>query len=816
MTLNKNNYFSIFAIVLLLISTFVMIFPVTLGQTVTSTAAQLAVNPNPTGVDQTVDIIVWVQPIPPGSGEFFDDFTVTITKPSGTTQTLGPVQSWSVGAAAFRYTPTELGDYSFVFNYPGQYFASEDEDYQAATSQTVILTVQEDRIPGMPTTPLPEYINGIVNTENREWSGIVGSWMMTYYDSTYTGYGDSGGGYNPYTTAPRSAHIRWTRQAQVGGLPGGDSISDGPYSGLSYSSYGNPPIIMHNKLFVNTNPTLGHFRTAAGEGMACYDLQTGEELWSRNDGGITHGQHYRSYSPGRTGIFSFLWDLDASNNKWEVYDPFSGRLEMIFENVTKQGTQWWWEDAVMYGPNGDLYVYILDGYGSELTMWNSTKAFWGNGIHRTGGDGVERFQWSTSGFAGEGTLETIYDWEEGIEWTVTLDPDRIVSWHPPYSIFGISDGVIIAKTGTAGNYIDWEMGYDLETGREIWVHNKEESVQSFYNSVGEGVTAAFDLTTRTWTGYNIKTGAKLWETPQMDYPWGTYGSYGSTIANGQLFHGSFDGNLYAFDIETGAINWKFYSGDSGIETVMGTWPFWQGPLVADGVVFAGTGEETPTQPLTRGNRVFAIDTETGEEIWHVAGYMSLKAVAEGVLIGYNGYDSQIYCFGKGPSATTVTAPKTEVMQGQKIVIEGTVTDQSAGAMGTPAISDEDMGDWMEYIYMQKPFPGGATGVDVSIDVIDSNGNFRNVGTATSDTSGTYSLVWEADIPGMYSVIATFAGSESYASSFASTSFYVEEAPQPTAAPEATPAPMTDTYVVGTGIAVIAAIAVAVLLILRKK
>ncbi len=90
--------------------------------------------------------------------------------------------------------------------------------------------------------------------------------------------------------------------------------------------------------------------------------------------------------------------------------------------------------------------------------------------------------------------------------------------------------------------------------------------------------------------------------------------------------------------------------------------------------------------------------------------------------------------------------------------------------------------------MQKPFPGGATGVDVSIDVIDSNGNFRNVGTATSDTSGTYSLVWEADIPGMYSVIATFAGSESYASSFASTSFYVEEAPQPTAAPEATPAP----------------------------
>jgi outer membrane protein assembly factor BamB len=776
---------------------------------------QLAVNPNPTGVDQTVDVIIWGQPIPPGSGEVFSDFTVTITKPGGTTQTLGPVDSWPIGAQVLRYTPTEVGDYTFRLNYPGDYFASEDQTYLGGQSPETTLTVQEDYVQGMPTTPLPEYIDGIVNTENREWSGIVGSWMMTYYDSTYTGYGDSGGGYNPYSTAPRSPHIRWAIPAGMGGLPGGDLVSDGVYSGLSYSSYGNPPIVMHNRLYVNTNPTLGHFRSTSGEGIACYDLQTGEELWRREGAGITHGQHYRSYSPSRTGVFSFLWDLNEANNRWEVYDPFDGSLEMVFENVTKDGTQWWWEDAVMYGPNGDLYVYILDGYASELTMWNSTKAFWGNGIHRIGGDGVERFGWSTQGFASETEISTLYDWEKGIEWTVTLDPDRIVGWHPPYSIFGISDGVIIAKTGTAGNWIDWEMGYDLETGRELWAADITQSVQSFYSSVGEGVAAAFDLTTRTWTGKNIQTGAKLWTTEPAEYPWGTYGSYGSTIAEGQLFHGNFDGHLYAYDIETGATNWKFYSGDSGTETVMGTWPIWYGPLVADGVVFCGTGEETPTQPLTRGNRVFAVDTETGEEIWHIAGYMSLKAVAEGVLIGYNGYDSQIYCFGKGPSATTVTAPKTEVTHGQKLVIEGTVTDQSAGAMGTPAISDEDMGDWMEYIYMQKPFPGNAKGVDVSIDVIDANGNFRNVGTATSDTSGTYSLVWEPDIPGQYSVIATFAGSESYASSFATTSFYVEEAPQPTAVPDPTPAPMTDTYVLGMGVAAIAAIVVIGLLILMK-
>ena len=252
---------------------------------------------------------------------------------------------------------------------------------------------------------------------------------------------------------------------------------------------------------------------------------------------------------------------------------------------------------------------------------------------------------------------------------------------------------------------------------------------------------------------------------------------------------------------------------------MGTWPIWQGPLVADGVVFCGTGEETPTQPLTRGNRVFAIDTETGEEIWHIAGYMGLKAVAEGVLIGYNGYDSQIYCFGKGPSATTVTAPKTQIMQGESLVIEGTIMDQSTGQPDTACVSDDDMSAWMEYLHMQKQFPMNAKGVDVSIDVIDSNGNFRNVGTATSDLSGVYSLVWKPDIPGKYTAIATFAGSESYGSSFAQTNFYVEEAAQPTPPPESTPAPMTDTYVMGFGIAILALVAiigVVLIMMMRKK
>ncbi|KON32096.1 MAG: hypothetical protein AC479_07855, partial [miscellaneous Crenarchaeota group-6 archaeon AD8-1] len=155
----------------------------------------------------------------------------------------------------------------------------------------------------------------------------------------------------------------------------------------------------------------------------------------------------------------------------------------------------------------------------------------------------------------------------------------------------------------------------------------------------------------------------------------------------------------------------------------------------------------------------------------------------------------------------------------KVVIEGTVTDESPGQPGTPAISDEDMSAWMEYLHMQKPIPTDAKGVEVSLDVIDANGNFRNIGTATSDMSGVYSLVWEPDIPGHYTIIATYAGSNSYGSSYAETSIYVEEAPTATPPPDTTPAPPTDTYIMGLGIAILAAviiIGVVLIMMMRKK
>jgi hypothetical protein len=126
---------------------------------------------------------------------------------------------------------------------------------------------------------------------------------------------------------------------------------------------------------------------------------------------------------------------------------------------------------------------------------------------------------------------------------------------------------------------------------------------------------------------------------------------------------------------------------------------------------------------------------------------------------------------------------------------------------------------MEYLHMQKPFPADVKGVDVSLDALDPNGNFIHIGDATSNMDGKFGLTWTPQVPGLYEVIATFAGSESYGSSYATTFLSSVEAPQPTPEPTATPAPQTDTYVLGLGIAAIIAIIVfglLTLLMLRKR
>jgi hypothetical protein len=118
--------------------------------------------------------------------------------------------------------------------------------------------------------------------------------------------------------------------------------------------------------------------------------------------------------------------------------------------------------------------------------------------------------------------------------------------------------------------------------------------------------------------------------------------------------------------------------------------------------------------------------------------------------------------------------------------------------------------------MQQPMPTNATGVEVTLDAIDPNNNFVHIGTVTSDTSGLFHCAWKTpDVPGEYTVIATFAGSESYYASYAETAMVISEAP-PATPPPAYPQPINPTWtIVGIGITIIIAVALVGVWIKKK-
>jgi hypothetical protein len=343
----------------------------------------------------------------------------------------------------------------------------------------------------------------------------------------------------------------------------------------------------------------------------------------------------------------------------------------------------------------------------------------------------------------------------------------------------------------------------------------------------------------------MDTGQKLWGPTASQGPLDYYGyffpglSEGDIIAPGKLFSAGMAGIVYCYDMTSGKLLWTYGNGDvlgnntnSGFQ-VPGPYPTFI-YAIADGIVYTMDTEHTIETPIYKGSLARALNATDGTEIWTLSNYngggVSACAIADGFATFMNGYDNLIYVVGKGPSATTVAASPKVSVQGSSVLVEGTVMDTAAGTKqkeqaarfpnGVPAMSDASISKWMGYVYMQKPRPTDVTGVEVTLSVLDSNGNFREIGKTTSDSNGFYSFQWIPDIPGKYTVYASFAGSESYWPSHAETAFIVDEAPEiPSAEPINVPQSAADSYFVPATIGIIVAIAIVgfvLALMLRKR
>ena len=89
--------------------------------------AYINVSPNPTGVNQQVEIIMWLEQIFGQNAEltnnyrFTNSFEIVVTAPDGTnTSTIIPFVQSPTSDVNYYYTPTTVGTYTLTFNFLGQ------------------------------------------------------------------------------------------------------------------------------------------------------------------------------------------------------------------------------------------------------------------------------------------------------------------------------------------------------------------------------------------------------------------------------------------------------------------------------------------------------------------------------------------------------------------------------------------------------------------------------------------------------------------------------------------------------------------------
>ncbi len=741
------------------------------------THAYITAAPNPVGIGQSVTLVMWLDLVPPTAagqaGDRWINMKVEVTKPDNTKETLGPFMSDPVGSTYTIYHPNQLGTYKFDFSYPGQKLTGSsgtgiynnaslfggvtpylNDNYLPSSASTTVI-VQQAQIPAPVSYPLPtEYWTRPIEGQNTNWEAVASNWLAEPQIV---------GKFQPDGTAPNAPHIMWTKSLMDGGLVGGFSTAEEEgatfYDGTAYQGKFSVPIIMNGRLYYNLpigeRSYLGYAGRAKDGGEVAVDLRTGETIWYMNytiDPDM--GQLYYYESPNQHGVIpnGYLWAQEGSN--WIAYDSLTGQWLFTLQSVPTGTT--------VYGPNGEITRYVLNTAARTLSLWNNTASH----------------DLTNSANPTDFTSTNFYQWRPVFK---TINASNAFSWNvsipalPPGSAVNkvLPDDMVIGSSGMASlfaaggaTYTVWAISLKPATrGQLLWTQTYTAPAGNLSRSFDavDPVNRVFilhDKETLQWSGYSIDNGNKLWGPTASEDPWNYY-TWGSTVAYGKLFTNGY-GIVYCYDTKDGKLLWNF-SAPGGLDIPYTNYPMAVG-AIADGKVYVGIIEHSASAPYWKGAKVFALNVTTGKEIWSIASHSPSTyggngaittgfAIADGYLAYLNLYNMQITCIGQGPSKTTVTAPETSIPLGNSVLIQGTVNDISAGTNqkeqaarfpnGVPAVSDESMSAWMEYVYMQKPKPTDATGVKVHLTAIDPNGNYQDLGTATTDVNGKYGIILDS-------------------------------------------------------------------------
>jgi len=781
------------------------------------TYAFIGATPNPVGVNQEVLVHIGITDYLYIATDGWSGLTVTVEKPDGKTETLGPFRTDSTGGTGFIYVPTMVGTYYLQAHFPAQWYnwtspVRADVLYEASDSEKLALIVVEERVPTYPSVQLPsEYWTRPINAQFREWSAISGSWLETW---PYVPE-DPKMRVATYSKGPEAPHILWTKPLSMPGLAGGELGGEAPgfEHGDAYEGKFLPPVIVGGILCYNRYEERGGY--SIQQQVVALDVHTGEELWIRNNTRIAFAQLFYFKSYNYQGVFAYLWETVGST--WNAYDVFTGRWVYTMTGVPS--------GPRVRGPMGEILIYSVNTAACWMTKWNSTR------VVMLGLIGADAGSWRPHGRS--------YNASRGIEWNVTI-PQGL-----PGGIRAVLDDRILLSSDYRWSTEEYTIRGDYSVrfacistkpGREgalifntTWVPPEQWSSAVLIASLEDGIFIVGVQEIRALLGFSLDTGQKVWGPTDPQHYLEIYTICNDrrgvcAIYNGKLYKGGMSGTLYCYDVKTGELLWTYEAEDpyNEIKWSATQWPlYWA--FACDGKIYLFHSEHSANTPLPRGAPFICLDAETGKEIWsinlrghHWGGY---PVIGDSIIVMYNTYDQQIYALGMGPSSTTVTVTPEVVAKGQSVLIEGTVMDISPGINdaaikfrfpnGVPAIADENMSAWMEYVYMQKERPTDVKGVWVTFDAISPNGEWIHVGGTTTDASGMYSIPWTPPSEGLWTIVITFPGTKSYWPSYAQTSLLVTAAPPTPETPEI-PTPPDYTPIL-TGLAV-AIIVVAILVV----
>jgi len=839
------------------------------------TYAYLNVAPNPIGVGQTVNVNFFLA-TPMETVEYATGMTVKVTQPDGTTKTLGPFTSDFTGGSYTNFVPDQVGTYTFQFFYAGQTLGTVSPwaglINDPSNSSIVPLTVQPEPVQPVsyPFTPLPtSYWQTPVTAQNvQNWYTLTGAWLgYGTVNFATTGSYNVSSFYNPYTPSVNSGHVLWSKIWAEGGVVGGDfggNEQDSHYWSTSQYEPKFAPVVMNGILYSTWYTTT----TAYSNGIKAVDLYTGKDLWVINTTNpLRCGMNINAKMINQYGVVGpYIWTTgslpaadiggsaiatQAGTTQWNMYDGLTGKYVLSVVNGSAL--------TIRTDENGNMIGYYINNTaGTEMThpTFAQNVPVTNTGPHLTAVNmtvamGQSGQQWNPA-------VNTIRTMNSGEMWSVpvatkigtqNIGPNYTLAIN---SITGneiVLTGGFVHGQGVGGEQAGWLVlsTMDMNTGAQLVLKNITQTDTSAllpYTRItaayGNGLFVIANDVNYKVAAFDTRTGVKKWETTLTGLNGGEPNKYDlfslkPYFGNGVLFWEGLGGDLWAINIGDGTLRWYTNTtqliGDPGIETPYDIWPLWvfSSSCVSTDVAYFAIGHEY-NPPLFHGAQLLAVNTTTGELVWsELDTSVTSTEISYGILLSLNAYDNQVYAMGKGPSAVTVKVPAVGVSTNTPMTITGTVMDVSAGSKqntvaanfpnGLPCVSDESQSKWMEYVYQQQVKPTHTTGVLVTISVIDSNHNERVIGTTTSDDSGAFGLTWTPDISGDYRITATFAGSESYWPSSASTYAYASDAvtPAPTAAPQQGLATTADliTYLAIGVIAIIIAIAIVGVLILRK-